>query len=238
MFRKNYECNVKKVNKGNKCGQKKDIEITENKILNSKDKKMTQKEKNEKLCVMYQKRGDRKALENIIMINIDIIESCIKKLFQKEDWMFDMKDYIQCGYIGMMKAVLSYEKKNHNSFRNYAAKCINNELKEEIIDIGAKSRSQYHNEEVVLKEQLPNVYDIVERKLLNESIDRVLNTLKSQEKMIMEMRCGFGEYKPMTLSEIGRELRLTRERIRQIEAKAIRRLRHPSRSRKLKDYWR
>ena len=72
--------------------------------------------------------------------------------------------------------------------------------------------------------------------LLKEQLDDVLKTLTYREKRVLEMRFGISEGHPHTLEEVGREFGVTRERIRQIEAKALRKLRHPSRSKKLKDY--
>ncbi len=72
--------------------------------------------------------------------------------------------------------------------------------------------------------------------LLKEQLNRVLNTLTQREKGILELRFGITGGYPHTLEEIGREFGVTRERIRQIQEKAIRRLRHPSRSIQLRDY--
>ena len=67
-------------------------------------------------------------------------------------------------------------------------------------------------------------------------IDKVLSTLSDREKKVIQMRYGLDKYKPMTLEEVGKEFDVTRERIRQIEAKAIRKLRHPSRVSMLSNY--
>ena len=72
--------------------------------------------------------------------------------------------------------------------------------------------------------------------LLKEQLLEVLDTLTPREKKVLQMRFGIGSGKPKTLEEVGKEFDVTRERIRQIEAKALRKLRHPSRSKKLKDY--
>ncbi len=72
--------------------------------------------------------------------------------------------------------------------------------------------------------------------LLKEHILEVLDTLTPREKKVLQMRFGIDNGKPRTLEEVGKEFDVTRERIRQIEAKALRKLRHPSRSKKLKDY--
>jgi RNA polymerase primary sigma factor len=68
-------------------------------------------------------------------------------------------------------------------------------------------------------------------------IGSVLSTLNKREEKILRMRFGIGEKHDHTLDEVGRDFDLTRERIRQIEAKALRRLRHPSRSKQLKSLW-
>lgn len=72
--------------------------------------------------------------------------------------------------------------------------------------------------------------------LLHEQLMEVLDTLTDREQKVLRLRFGLDDGKPRTLEEVGREFNVTRERIRQIEAKALRKLRHPSRSRKLKDY--
>jgi RNA polymerase primary sigma factor len=82
---------------------------------------------------------------------------------------------------------------------------------------------------------LPPV-DIASKQLLKEQIEDVLTTLTPREKRVLELRFGLEDGRSRTLEEVGVEFNVTRERIRQIEAKALRKLRHPSRSRKLKDY--
>ena len=72
--------------------------------------------------------------------------------------------------------------------------------------------------------------------MLKEQLLSVLDTLTPREEMVLRLRYGLDDGHPRTLEEVGREFGVTRERIRQIEAKALRKLRHPSRSRKLKDY--
>jgi RNA polymerase primary sigma factor len=72
--------------------------------------------------------------------------------------------------------------------------------------------------------------------LLKEQVMDVLNSLTSRERKVLELRFGLEDGRSRTLEEVGREFAVTRERIRQIEAKALRKLRHPSRSKKLKDY--
>ena len=72
--------------------------------------------------------------------------------------------------------------------------------------------------------------------LLHEQLMEVLDTLTEREQKVLKLRFGLVDGRPRTLEEVGKEFHVTRERIRQIEAKALRKLRHPSRSKKLKDY--
>ena len=78
--------------------------------------------------------------------------------------------------------------------------------------------------------------DATSQQLLKEQIDRVLDELTEREKRVLQLRFGLGDGHARTLEEVGKEFSVTRERIRQIEGKALRKLRHPSRSRKLKGY--
>ena len=72
--------------------------------------------------------------------------------------------------------------------------------------------------------------------LLHEQLMEVLKTLTPREQQVLSLRFGLYDGQPRTLEEVGKQFHVTRERIRQIEDKALRKLRHPSRSRKLKDY--
>jgi len=82
---------------------------------------------------------------------------------------------------------------------------------------------------------LPPV-EAASRELLKAQLSKVLSELSDRERRVLLLRFGLEDDRPRTLEEVGKEFNLTRERIRQIEAKALRKLRHPSRSRKLKDY--
>ena len=82
----------------------------------------------------------------------------------------------------------------------------------------------------------PAPADAASIQLLKEQVDEVLNTLTDRESRVLQLRFGLEDGRSRTLEEVGREFGVTRERIRQIEAKALRKLRHPTRSRKLKDY--
>ncbi|MBO6106755.1 MAG: RNA polymerase sigma factor RpoD [Stomatobaculum sp.] len=78
--------------------------------------------------------------------------------------------------------------------------------------------------------------DAATEKLLHDQLMNVINQLSEREQKVLQLRSGLLDGKPRTLEEVGKEFNVTRERIRQIEAKALRKLRHPSRSRQLKDY--
>ncbi len=82
----------------------------------------------------------------------------------------------------------------------------------------------------------PSPYDSASKQFLKENIEEVFQTLSEREAKVLKMRFGLAGYRSMTLEEVGREFGVTRERIRQIEAKALRRLKHPSRRKKLQDY--
>jgi RNA polymerase primary sigma factor len=78
--------------------------------------------------------------------------------------------------------------------------------------------------------------DAASHQLLKEQVEDVLDSLTGRERRVLQLRFGLDDGRQRTLEEVGREFGVTRERIRQIEAKALRKLRHPSRSKKLRDY--
>ena len=93
-----------------------------------------------------------------------------------------------------------------------------------------------HLGDFIQDENVPVPADAAAFTLLKEQLVEVLNTLTEREQKVLRLRFGLDDGRARTLEEVGREFNVTRERIRQIEAKALRKLRHPSRSRKLKDY--
>ncbi len=72
--------------------------------------------------------------------------------------------------------------------------------------------------------------------MLKKEIDEILSTLSEREEMVLRMRFGLLDGRTRTLEEVGKEFNVTRERIRQIEAKALRRLKHPQKLKRLKDF--
>ena len=93
-----------------------------------------------------------------------------------------------------------------------------------------------HLEDFIQDEDTPAPQDSAAYTLLREKLEEVMGTLTPREAKVLKLRFGLEDGKARTLEEVGREFMVTRERIRQIEAKALRKLRHPSRSKKLKDY--
>ncbi len=93
-----------------------------------------------------------------------------------------------------------------------------------------------HLSDFIEDEQSASPTDAVAFTMLKEQLIGVLDTLTPREEKVLRLRYGLDDGRPRTLEEVGKEFNVTRERIRQIEAKALRKLRHPSRSRKLKDY--
>ena len=93
-----------------------------------------------------------------------------------------------------------------------------------------------HLGDFIQDDNVPVPAEAAAETMLKEQLDEVLKTLTEREKKVLRLRFGLDDQKARTLEEVGKEFDVTRERIRQIEAKALRKLRHPSRSRKLKDY--
>ena len=93
-----------------------------------------------------------------------------------------------------------------------------------------------HLGDFIPDDESPAPHDSAAYTLLKEQLEEVMSTLTPREAKVLKLRFGLEDGKARTLEEVGKEFQVTRERIRQIEAKALRKLRHPSRSKKLKDY--
>ena len=93
-----------------------------------------------------------------------------------------------------------------------------------------------HLGDFIQDEHIPVPADEAAHTLLREQLEKVMDTLSEREQKVLALRFGLEDGKPHTLEEVGREFQVTREHIRQIEAKALRKLRHPTRSRKLRDF--
>lgn len=142
---------------------------------------------------------------------------------------------------------LSQELKREPSYEEIGLRLnMNSDRVEEVMDL-------FHHEPISLETPIgedgdtrlgdfvedhtsPAPSEIATQELLKEQLDRVLDELTPREKRVLQLRFGLKDGHARTLEEVGQEFNVTRERIRQIEAKALRKLRHPSRSRRLKDY--
>ncbi|MBO5035843.1 MAG: RNA polymerase sigma factor RpoD [Clostridia bacterium] len=93
-----------------------------------------------------------------------------------------------------------------------------------------------HLGDFVEDKDIPSPSDVASQTMLKEELGEVLKTLSEREARVLSLRFGLEDGRTRTLEEVGREFKVTRERIRQIEAKALRKLRHPSRSKRLKDF--
>lgn len=93
-----------------------------------------------------------------------------------------------------------------------------------------------HLGDFIPDEEAPAPAEAASQVLLKEQLDQVLSTLTDREEKVLRLRFGLVDGRARTLEEVGQQFNVTRERIRQIEAKALRKLRHPTRSNKVKDY--
>jgi RNA polymerase primary sigma factor len=100
--------------------------------------------------------------------------------------------------------------------------------------VGAEDNSELSD--FIEDENLPGPMDATSTQMLREQLQNILSELGKREREVLEMRFGLRDGRPHTLEEVGQAFHVTRERIRQIEAKALRKLRHPGRSRKLRDF--
>jgi RNA polymerase primary sigma factor len=105
------------------------------------------------------------------------------------------------------------------------------------LEIPVGSEDDSHLGDFVPDEASLSPADVATRQMLKEQMDDVLDSLTGRERRVLQLRFGLEDGRQRTLEEVGKEFGVTRERIRQIEAKALRKLRHPTRSRKLRDYF-
>ncbi len=157
--------------------------------------------------------------------------------------------------VHMMEIINRLNRTNYKLAQEYGHEPSNEEVgeameisSEKVSEIKKLSRHPLSLETPVGEEEDSRLGDFVEdqssippaeaasRGLLKDQLNEVLSELSDREKRVITLRFGLENDRPMTLEEVGKEFSVTRERIRQIEAKALRKLRHPSRSRKLKDY--
>jgi RNA polymerase primary sigma factor len=104
------------------------------------------------------------------------------------------------------------------------------------MDMPVGEEEDSHLGDFLPDDKAPAPAEVATRQMLKEQMEKVLASLNERERRVLELRFGLDDGRGRTLEEVGREFGVTRERIRQIEAKALRKLRHPSRSKKLRDY--
>ena len=109
--------------------------------------------------------------------------------------------------------------------------------KPQSIESAIRQEDDTELEQIIPDKEAHSPEEIITMSLLKDQIEDVLDTLSEREKGIIKLRFGLGDGEKKTLEEVGRAFNVTRERARQIEKKALRKLAHPSRSNKLLDYY-
>ena len=124
---------------------------------------------------------------------------------------------------------------NREKILKFIVEKLNLKIEEADFLLGCIEYNEYY-EELETYYDSEELMDQIYIDMLYDELYDLLSTLKSKEELVLKLRFGLEDGKARTLEEVGREFDVTRERIRQIEAKALRKLRHPSRSKKLRDY--
>ena len=212
-------------------------------------------EEEQELAVLVE-QGDLEAKQRLAEANLRLVVSIAKRYVGRGMQFLDL---IQEGNMGLMKAVDKFDYTKGFKFSTYATWWIRQAITRAIAErmdmtpdkvreilkiaqepvsletpIGEEDDS--HLGDFIEDEVIENPVDYTTRIVLREQLDEVLDTLTDREENVLRLRFGLDDGKMRTLEDVGKVFNVTRERIRQIEAKALRKLRHPSRSKPLRDF--
>lgn len=201
-----------------------------------------------KCLKLYQSTGDNEALSILMLSNQGLVRKIASK-YKGQSIEFD--DLCQIGNIGLVRALqlYDYEKYSMGAFSTYVGRAIENKIQREL-NINNKHSEvlsfddpvfrNKDDDELTLEKYIgtekEEVYDEVISSIQSDVIKTALSCLTSREQQIIVLRYGLEDDNVRTLDEIAELLEVSRERIRQIEEVAIRKLRHPRNTRKLKDF--
>ena len=203
--------------------------------------------------------GDEDAQLELVNANLRLVVNIARK-YTGHGVAFS--DLIQEGNIGLMKAVKKFSTKGSTTFIEYAEECIEAaivrglrepeqtaqvSLDTPIDEQTYNAKDEYAVEgdfvegltlgDFVVDSKTPTHFDRVNYSQMRELLSEVMDTLTPREKKVLSLRFGLEDGRARTLEEVGRSFNASREHIRQIEVKALRKLRHPARSKKLRDFY-